>query len=60
MNTEQYILYTKALSLTLRKIASLDFLAYRSLYFADIPLDSKSKVPFEQVFFIGPYCRPVF
>ncbi|KAJ5796781.1 uncharacterized protein N7518_005321 [Penicillium psychrosexuale] len=60
MNTEQHMLCTKALSLTLKKMASLDFPAYGSLYFADAPLDSNSKVPFEQGFCIGPHCSPVF
>ncbi|OQD74386.1 hypothetical protein PENDEC_c011G01601 [Penicillium decumbens] len=41
-------------------MASLDFPAYGSLYFADAPLDSNSKIPFEQGFCVGPHCSPVF
>lgn len=47
MNPEQYILCTKALLLIIKKIASLDFPAYGSLYFADAPLDSDLTIPFE-------------
>ena len=60
MNPEQHMLCTKALSLTMKKMASLDFPAYGSLYFSDAPLDSDSKIPFEQGFFVGPHCSPVF
>jgi hypothetical protein len=54
------MLCTKALSLTLKKMASLDFPAYGSLYFQDAPLDAVSKIPFEQSFCIGPHCNSVF
>lgn len=54
------MLCTKALSLTIRAMASLDFPAYGSLYFADAPLDSNFKIPFEQGFCVGPHCSPVF
>ncbi|KAJ5981547.1 hypothetical protein N7522_013583 [Penicillium canescens] len=66
MNPEQHMLCTKALSLTMKKMASLDFPAYGSLYFSDAPLDSDSKIPFEQGFFpiadlgeiyLTNYCR---
>lgn len=60
MNPEQHMLCTKALSLTMKKIASLDFPAYGSLYFSDAPLDSCLKIPFEQGFCVGPHCSPVF
>lgn len=60
MNPEQHMLYTKTLSLTMKKMAFLDFPAYGSLYFADTPLDSDSKIPFKQGFCIGPHCSPVF
>ncbi|KAJ5207372.1 hypothetical protein N7491_001995 [Penicillium cf. griseofulvum] len=66
MSPEQHMLCTKALSLTMKKMASLDFPAYGSLYFADAPLDLDLKIPFEQGesleqgFCIGPNCSPVF
>ncbi|RHZ58563.1 hypothetical protein CDV55_106039 [Aspergillus turcosus] len=44
----------------MKKMASLDFPAYGSLYFSDAPIDSNMKVPFEQGFCIGPNCSPVF
>ncbi|KAJ6119026.1 hypothetical protein N7471_013646 [Penicillium samsonianum] len=53
MNPEQHMLCTKALSLTMKKMASLDFPAYGSLYYADAPLDLDSKIPFEQGFYTG-------
>jgi hypothetical protein len=60
MNMEQHMLCTKALSLTMKKMAALEFLAYGSLYFADAPIDSDLKIPFEQGFCVGPHCSPVF
>ncbi|KAL4902041.1 hypothetical protein BDW74DRAFT_187035 [Aspergillus multicolor] len=60
MNSEQHMLCTKALSLALKQMATLDFPAYGSLYFSDAPIDSALKVPFEQGFCIGPNCSPVF
>ncbi|KAJ5135832.1 uncharacterized protein N7515_005110 [Penicillium bovifimosum] len=60
MNSEQHMLCTKALSFAMKKIAYLDFPAYGSLYFADAPLDSDLKIPFEQGFCVGPHCSPVF
>jgi hypothetical protein len=41
------MLCTKALLLIIKKIASIDFPAYRSLYFVDISLDSDLKIPFK-------------
>ncbi|KAE8353348.1 kinase-like domain-containing protein [Aspergillus coremiiformis] len=60
MNSEQHMLCTKTLSLMIKEMASLDFPAYGSLYFADAPLDSDSKVSFEQGFCVGPHCGPIF
>jgi hypothetical protein len=60
MNMEQHMLCTKALSLTIKKMTSLDFPAYGSLYFADAPLHPDSKITFEHGFCIGPHCSPVF
>ncbi|EDN08148.1 predicted protein [Histoplasma mississippiense (nom. inval.)] len=60
MNSEQHMLCTKTLSLAIKKMASLDFPAYGSLYFSDAPIDPNKKVPFEQGFCIGPNCSPVF
>lgn len=60
MSPEQHMLCTKALSLTIKKMASLDFPAYGSLYFSDAPLESSKKIPLEEGFCIGPHCSPVF
>ncbi|PWY71677.1 hypothetical protein BO70DRAFT_414391, partial [Aspergillus heteromorphus CBS 117.55] len=45
-----------------KNLAALDFPAYGSLYFADAPIDSSLKIPFEhgQGFCVGPNCSPVF
>jgi hypothetical protein len=60
MNSEQQTLCTKALSMTLRKMASLDFPAYGSLYFSDAPIDTSTKLAIEPGFCIGPNCNPTF
>ncbi|KAI1976664.1 hypothetical protein LOZ54_006603 [Ophidiomyces ophidiicola] len=61
MNTHQHMLCTKALSFKLSELASLDFPAYGSIYFADAPIDVASlKIPLEDGFCIGPYCSPLF
>lgn len=61
MDTPQHMLCTKALSLKLHEMASLDFPAYGNIYFADAPIgDATLKIPLEDGFCIGPYCNPLF
>ncbi|KAL3441573.1 hypothetical protein BJX65DRAFT_299639 [Aspergillus insuetus] len=60
MNSEQHMLCTKTLSMALRKMASLDFPAYSSLYFSDAPIDTETKVAVEPGFCIEPNCNPTF
>jgi hypothetical protein len=60
MSTHQHMLCTKALSLKIREMASLDFPAFGSLYFADAPIDQSRKVNLEQGFCVGPHCSAVF
>ena len=60
MNVLQHMQCTQALSIGITELASFNFPAYGSLYFADGPLESHLKIPFEQGFCIGPYCSPVF
>ncbi|RAK97240.1 uncharacterized protein BO80DRAFT_415183 [Aspergillus ibericus CBS 121593] len=60
MSSEQHMLCTKALSLAIKEMASLDFPAYGSLYFSDAPLEPDMKIPLEKGFWIGPRCSPVF
>ncbi|CAK44190.1 uncharacterized protein An02g04650 [Aspergillus niger] len=60
MNSAQHMLCTKALSMVIKQMASLDFPAYGSLYFSDAPLEAHLQIPFEQGFCIGPHCSPIF
>ncbi|GKZ78096.1 hypothetical protein AnigIFM56816_001480 [Aspergillus niger] len=60
MNSEQHMLCTKALSMVIKQMASLDFPAYGSLYFSNVPLEAHLQIPFEQGFCIGPHCSPIF
>ena len=56
MSGEQKIACIQAISTNIQQIAAIKFPAYGSLYFADIPIDSASKVPLAQGFCIGPHC----
>ncbi|KAJ5382009.1 uncharacterized protein N7496_004437 [Penicillium cataractarum] len=60
MTSEQHMLCTKALSLAMKEMASLDFPAYGSLYFSDAPLDSARKIHLEKSFCIGPHCGSIY
>ncbi|KAL3254655.1 hypothetical protein ABHI18_008825, partial [Aspergillus niger] len=60
MNSAQHMLCTKALSMVIKQMASLDFPAYGSLYFSNVPLEAHLQIPFEQGFCIGPHCSPIF
>ncbi|KAL4794562.1 hypothetical protein BDV19DRAFT_399356 [Aspergillus venezuelensis] len=60
MNSEQHMLCTKMLFMIIRKLESLEFPAYGSLYFSEAPMYSRLKEPFEQDFCIGPHCCPVY
>lgn len=53
------MLCTKTLSLKIKEMASINFPVFGS-YFADAPIDSRKKVPFEHGFCVGPHCSPVF
>jgi hypothetical protein len=55
MDTSQHMLCTKALSLKLHEMASLDFPAYGNIYFADAPIEDASlKIPLENGFCMAP------
>ncbi|KAL9123779.1 MAG: hypothetical protein Q9217_006825 [Psora testacea] len=56
MSGEQQIACIQAIFTNVQQIAAIKFPAYGSLYFADIPIDSASKVPLAQGFCIGPHC----
>ncbi|KAJ5587784.1 uncharacterized protein N7459_003549 [Penicillium hispanicum] len=60
MDSPRHMMCTKALSMAIKKMGSLDFPAYGSLYFSDAPIDSHLKIPLERDFCIGPHCGPVF
>ncbi|OAX82056.1 hypothetical protein ACJ72_03598 [Emergomyces africanus] len=57
MDPLQRMRCTKALSLKIVEMASLDFPAYGSIYFADAPIERGLKIPLEDGFCIGPYCN---
>ncbi|KAI4287425.1 MAG: hypothetical protein L6R35_003318 [Caloplaca aegaea] len=56
MSGEQQIACVQAISTNIQQIAAIKFPAYGSLYFAEIPIDSTSKVPLAQGFCVGPHC----
>ncbi|WEW59407.1 hypothetical protein PRK78_004879 [Emydomyces testavorans] len=60
LNSKEHMLCTKALSLKIRDMANLDFPAFGNIYFADVPIDPKLKIPLQDGFCIGPYCSPLF
>lgn len=57
MNPHQHILCVKNVSFAVAEMAKLPFPAYGSLYFADAPIDLKSKIEFAEGFCIGPCCN---
>ncbi|KAM3452453.1 hypothetical protein MY3296_004477 [Beauveria thailandica] len=60
MDSLQHMRCTKTLSLVMKKLASLNFPAYGSLYFSDAPIESNLKIPLDHGFCIGPNCNSVF
>jgi len=56
MSREQKIICIRAIFTNIQQIAAIKFPAYGSLYFAEIPIDSASKVLIAQGFCIGPHC----
>lgn len=60
MNMHQHMLCTKAISLQIKEMASLNFPAFGSLYFLDAPIHESKKIPIDNKFCIGPHCSPVF
>ena len=56
MSGEQKIACIQAISTKIQQIAAIKFPVYGSLYFADLPIHSASKVPLTQGFCIGPHC----
>ncbi len=55
MSGEQQIACIQAISTNIQQIAAIKFPAFGSLYFADSPIDSTSKVPLAQGFWVGPH-----
>ncbi|KAL9576096.1 MAG: hypothetical protein Q9212_007389 [Teloschistes hypoglaucus] len=60
MSAKQKFVFIQAISKNVQQIAAIDFPAYGSLYFADVPIDSASKVPFTPGFCIGPHCGTMY
>jgi hypothetical protein len=60
MNVHQHMLCTKAVSLQIKEMASLNFPAFGSLYFLNAPIDESKKIPLDDKFCVGPYCSPLF
>ncbi|KAI4100052.1 MAG: hypothetical protein L6R37_005692 [Teloschistes peruensis] len=56
MSVRQKFHCIRAISKNIQQIAAIEFPTYGSLYFADVPIDSASKVPFAPGFCIGPHC----
>jgi len=56
MNPHQHMLCVKHVTLMMTEMAKLPFPAYGSLYFADVELDSKSKIELANGFCLGPHC----
>lgn len=56
MTSVQHMRCVRALSKTIKAMAALPFSAYGSIYFADVPIDSDSKIPLGDDFSIGPNC----
>lgn len=56
MTPHQHMLRIKRVALIVTKLAKLQFTAYGSLYFADAPIDPKTRFEFVGGFCIGPYC----
>ncbi|KAK0104962.1 hypothetical protein ONS95_005223 [Cadophora gregata] len=55
-----HMLCVKKLAFMVTEMAKLPFPAYGSLYFADAPIDPKSKIEFAEGFCIGPHCGPQY
>ncbi|TVY45435.1 Altered inheritance of mitochondria protein, mitochondrial [Lachnellula occidentalis] len=56
MSSHQHMLCVKSVTFMVTEMAKLPFTAYGSLYFADGPIDPKSKIDFVNGFCIGPHC----
>lgn len=56
MSADQQFDCIRAISTNIQQLTAINFPAYGSLYFADIPIGSASKVPVAQGFCVGPHC----
>ncbi|KAI9708750.1 MAG: hypothetical protein M1820_003705 [Bogoriella megaspora] len=56
MNELQKMLCVKSAAILVKEMAKLPFPAYGSLYFANAPINSSSKVNLSNGFCIGPHC----
>jgi hypothetical protein len=60
MDVDQQIKCIKAICKQLKEVVDLEFPGYGSLYFADAPYISASKISLDQEFGIGPHCGSVY
>lgn len=60
MSPVQHMRCVKHVTKMMTEMARLPFPAYGSLYFADAPIDPKSKIEFAEGFCIGPHCGTQF
>lgn len=61
MSSHRHMLYIKAISLKIKEMASINFPAYGSLYFSDVPVEQSREMFLDYGrFCIGPSCSPVF
>ena len=56
MSPHQHMLCVKQVALMMTEMGRLPFPVYGSLYFADAPIDPKSKFKFTEGFCVGPHC----
>lgn len=56
MSPHQHMLCVKKVAFIVTEMAKIPFPAYGSLYFADAPIDAKSKIELAEGFCIGPHC----
>ncbi|KAG9234943.1 kinase-like domain-containing protein [Amylocarpus encephaloides] len=56
MTPRQHMLCVQKVASMVTEMVKLPFPAYGSLYFADAPIDPKTKIEFAEGFCIGPHC----
>lgn len=60
MDGQQRIRCIGAICQKMKEIGNIDFPVYGSLYYADAPIESASKVLLDQNFCVGPHCGAMY